>query len=167
MKRGTILVGLFILGVGILAGGIAAEQAQDDLRIWKEFVLDVQAGKMEDTARIRPYYPELLEPMKGYLGQLRVGIAWDKLESGPKVFRVGNQVHFVISLPYKGEGQTLSPPFCFSFLDEKGRWYFQHLDDYRLLFETIWLDRAKNAGWNLAISYEGETCLFRFARPNR
>jgi hypothetical protein len=286
---------VLIILVGLLVPASLPASQYEDLRIWKEFVSDLRAGKMEDPARIRPYYPELLEPMKGYLGQLRVGIAWDRLESGPKVFRVGNQVHFVISLPYQGEGQTLSPPFCFSFLDEKGRWYFQHMEtvmirmdqlgplpatsfpdvpaerkawmreeieisdqvrlfaylakekgkdfafnwfrdgagyalaartwipfvpperafvlylcwefanrrenpvtlekltaedalvrvtsrwfqlyeaaahlkpqispeDYRRLFETIWQDRATNAGWDLTISYEGEACLFRLAR---
>ncbi len=40
-------------------------------------------------------------------------------------------------------------------------------DDYRQMFETIWQDRAKNAGWNLEISYTDEECLecvFRFTR---
>lgn len=281
--------------IGLLFTAALKAERNDDLRIWKEFVADLQAGKMEDTARIRPYYPEFLEPMKGYLGQLRVGIAWDKLKAEPEVFRVGNQVHFVISLPFKGDEQTFSSPFCFSFLDEKERWYFQHMEtimirmdmlgplpttsfpdvpaerkawmreeieisdqvhlfvflaeekgkefafnwfrdgagyalgartwvpfvapakafilylcwdfahrrenpltlekladteavvrvvprwfqlyeaaahlkpkisaeDYRRLFETIWQDRAKNAGWDLAITYEGEACLFRFTR---
>jgi len=295
MKRGTILAGFFILGAGILAGGIAAEQAQDDLHIWKEFVFDLRAGKMEDAARIRPYYPELLEPMKGYLGQLRAGIAWDKLKAEPEAFRVGNQVHFVISLPYSGDERKLSAPFCLTFLVDEGRWYFQHMEtimirmdklgplpatsfpdvpaerkawmreeieisdqvrlfaflsrekgkefafgwfhdgagyalgarawvpfvpperafilylcwdfanrkenpvtlekitdteasvrvvprwfqlyeraahlkpqislgDYRRLFETIWTDRALNAGWNVEFSYRGDECVFRFAR---
>jgi hypothetical protein len=298
MKSMGQLAGLLLMIAGVLTSGAMAAQDQGDLRIWKEFVVDVRAGKMEDAARIRAYYPELLEPMKGYLGQLREGIAWDKLKAEPEVFRVGNQVHFVISLPYCGDEQTLSSPFCFTFLVEKGRWYFQHLEtimirmdrlgplpatsfpdvpaerkawmreeieisdqvrlfaylakekgkdfafgwfrdgagyalaartwipfvpperafvlylcwefanrrenpvtlekladtealvrvvprwfqlyeaaahlkpqispeDFRLLFETIWQDRAKNAGWNLAISYEGEACLFRLARPNR
>ena len=288
------LPALIILAALLVPASLPASP-NEDLRIWKEFVSDLQAGKMEDAARIRAYYPELLEPMKGYLGQLRIGIAWDKLKAEPEVFRVGDQVHFVISLPYKGDEQTLSPPFCFSFLDEKGRWYFQHMEtimirmdqlgplpatsfpdvpaerkawmreeieisdqvrlfaflakekgkdfafgwfrdgagyalaartwvpfvpperafvlylcwdfarrrenpvtlekladteavvrvvprwfqlyeaaahlkpqisseDFRRLFETIWQDRAKNAGWDLAISYEGEACLFRLAR---
>lgn len=285
---------LIILAVLLVPASLAATQ-NDDLRIWKGFVSDLQAGKMEDAARIRAYYPELLEPMKGYLGQLRSGIAWAELKSEPEVFRVGDQVHFVISLPYKGDERTLSPPFCFSFLDEKGRWYFQHMEmvmirmdllgplpatsfpdvpaerkawireeieisdqvrlfaflakekgkdfalgwfrdgagyalaartwvpfvaperafvlylcwefanrrenpvtlekltdtealvrvvprwfqlyeaaahlkpqispeDYRRLFETLWQDRATNAGWDLTISYEGDACLFRLTR---
>lgn len=290
-RKSSVLFFILILFVGT-----SFPAAQDnDLRIWKEFVADLRAGKMEDTARIRPYYPELLLPMKGYLGQLRAGIAWEKVKSEPEVFRIGDQVHFVISLPYISDEQRLSSPFCFTFLVEKGRWYFQHmenimirmdklgplpatsfpdvpaerkawmkeeieisdqvrlfaflakekgkdfafdwfrdgagyalaartwvpfvtpdrafvlymcwdfahrkenpvtleklsdaeavvravprwfelyeraahlkpqipLEDYRRLFETIWQDRAKNAGWNLAISYENGACLFRLTR---
>lgn len=32
-------------------------------------------------------------------------------------------------------------------------------DDYRHIFETIWHDRATNAGWKLAIEYEDPECL--------
>ena len=284
-----------IILLGLLVPAFLPALQNDGLRIWREFLSDLQAGKMEDPARIRPYYPELLEPMKGYLGQLRIGIAWDKLNAEPEVFQVDNQIHFVISLPSSGDERELSAPFCLTFLVEKERWYFQHMetimirmdklgplpatsfpdvpaerkawmreeieisdqvrlfaflardkgkdfafswfrdgagyalaartwvpfvrperafvlylcwefanrretpvtlekltdtealvritprwfelfgraahrkpqissDDFRILFETIWQDRAKNAGWNLAISYEGEVCLFRFAR---
>ncbi len=43
-------------------------------------------------------------------------------------------------------------------------------DDYKKIFETIWQDRAKNAGWNLEISYKDTECLqcvFRFTRLNK
>jgi hypothetical protein len=31
--------------------------------------------------------------------------------------------------------------------------------DYKEIFETIWIDRAKNAGWDLNIKYEDPECL--------
>ncbi len=41
-------------------------------------------------------------------------------------------------------------------------------EDYKEIFETIWQDRARAAGWNLAIEYlnaKGSTeCVFRFTR---
>lgn len=40
-------------------------------------------------------------------------------------------------------------------------------EDYKRIFETIWQDRAKEAGWKLAIEYQDPECLqviFRFAR---
>jgi hypothetical protein len=36
--------------------------------------------------------------------------------------------------------------------------------DYRALFEFRWQDRATNAGWTLAISYEEGDCVFQFSR---
>ena len=40
------------------------------------------------------------------------------------------------------------------------------LDDYRRLFEVVWLDRAESAGWNLSISYGKGECVFRFVKPD-
>lgn len=37
-------------------------------------------------------------------------------------------------------------------------------DDYKKIFETIWQDRAKHAGWNLKIEYKENICLFNFNR---
>lgn len=37
-------------------------------------------------------------------------------------------------------------------------------EDYRALFEFRWQDRARNGGWGLRISYEGDECVFRFSR---
>ncbi len=38
------------------------------------------------------------------------------------------------------------------------------LEDYRRLFEGVWQDRARSAGWNLTISYEAGECVFRLSR---
>lgn len=43
-------------------------------------------------------------------------------------------------------------------------------EDYKKIFETIWQDRAKNAGWNLNIKYEDSECLqtvLHFTRDNK
>jgi hypothetical protein len=40
------------------------------------------------------------------------------------------------------------------------------IDDYRHLFETVWLDRAQNAGWDLHISYDKGECVFRFVKQD-
>lgn len=39
------------------------------------------------------------------------------------------------------------------------------LADYRRLFEYRWQDRARNAGWSLAISYDGDDAILRFVKP--
>jgi hypothetical protein len=35
-------------------------------------------------------------------------------------------------------------------------------EDYRQIFNTIWLDRANNAGWDLEITYEQGECILHF-----
>ena len=41
------------------------------------------------------------------------------------------------------------------------------LPDFRRLFEYRWQDRAKNAGWSLSITYEGEDCVLRFSKSDK
>jgi hypothetical protein len=126
-----------ILAVGIIQILGSAAAPKEGLRVWKEFVTDLRAGKMEDAARIRPYYPLLLEPMKGYLGQLRSGVDWDKLVDEPEVFPVGNQIHCVISIPWRGARDEAPVPFCFTFLVEGGKWYFQHMETIMIRMDKL------------------------------
>ena len=37
-------------------------------------------------------------------------------------------------------------------------------DDYRRVFETIWQDRAGNAGWDLGITHSQDECVLNFKR---
>ena len=37
-------------------------------------------------------------------------------------------------------------------------------EDYNKIFETIWLDRAKYAGWQLKIEWDKNICIFNFYR---
>ena len=37
-------------------------------------------------------------------------------------------------------------------------------EEYRRIFETIWQDRAKNAGWNLEIEYRGTFSFLHFSK---
>ncbi len=37
-------------------------------------------------------------------------------------------------------------------------------EDYRRIFETLWHDRVKNAGWDLQIIYRGVQCFLHFKR---
>ncbi len=38
--------------------------------------------------------------------------------------------------------------------------------DYHCLFETIWVDRARKAGWEVTFTYQNEQCEMLFRRPN-
>lgn len=37
-------------------------------------------------------------------------------------------------------------------------------EDYLAIFESVWKDRARAAGWNLEISYESSGCIMHFTR---
>jgi len=266
----------------------------NDLQVWREFREALRSGAMADPERYRPLQPSLLQPMMGYLEEIRKTATWEEGE-GPEVFHVGNRVHYLTPLTIKHGDSASTGTFCFSLILEGGRWYFQHLesivirldkigeppvssfpdisgeqkawirdeiqisrdvrlfgdlsrekgkeaafnwfkdgrgyalqarvwvpfvsperafvlyacwdlsnlrgeqavleklsddearirfrprafaiyeqashlkqqinvDDFRRLFEVVWLDRARNAGWNLRISYEKDNCVFRFAK---
>src|SRR5271157_313048 len=63
------------------------------------------------------------------------------------------------------EARVRFTPRAFALYDQTAQFKQRiNIDDYRHLFETVWLDRAQNAGWDLHISYEKGECVFRFAK---
>lgn len=38
-------------------------------------------------------------------------------------------------------------------------------DDYRRIFDTVWQNRAHQAGWDLRLTCKGAECIFDFSRP--
>jgi hypothetical protein len=58
-------------------------------------------------------------------------------------------------------------PRAFALYDHMGQLKQEiNIDDYRRLFETVWLDRARSAGWDLHISYDKGECVFRFVKQD-
>jgi hypothetical protein len=274
----------------------SAAEEPGDRQVWNEFRDALRSGAMADPDRYRPLHPSLLEPMMGYLEEIRKAGTWVKEGQDLEIFHVGNRVHYLAPLTLKRGDSTSTATYCFSLILEGGRWYFQQLeaivirldkigpppvssfpdvsedqkawirdeiqvsrdvrlfvdlarkmgteaaldwfkdgagyalqarawvpfvsperafilyvcwdlsnlrgeqavleklgddearirftprafaiyehashlkqqirlDDYRRLYETVWLDRARSAGWDLHISYEKEECVFRFVNP--
>ncbi len=104
---------------------------QPELATWREFVALLQAGPFP-AERVRPYRPELLESNLRALEIIRQEAGAGELKRAPEVFRVGQQLHYLLPLTLKSGKAT----YTFSFLVDGGRWYFQHLDAI-----TIRLDR--------------------------
>ncbi|MCX6567164.1 MAG: hypothetical protein NTW38_12230 [Candidatus Aminicenantes bacterium] len=79
--------------------GLQPVWGQDDLAVWKEFVTAVKSGRIT-LDRIRPHegvsremqLQQLME-IKGYHDQLKSWTEWDD----PKVFPVGDQVHYIVT----------------------------------------------------------------------
>ena len=166
--------------------GFLEADCQEDLHIWKEFVELMKNGRIT-VDQIRPHQWISEEGLMDHLNDLKTwtdqASSWKEWEATPEIFPVGNQVHFLIPL---GFGNETERSFCFTFLKEDAVVILQthffylykragHLkqqipfEDYRQIFETIWQDRAANAGWHLDITYEdpeGLKCVFHFTKKS-
>ncbi len=119
----------------LVAGTVAAAEPSGDLEVWKSFREALRSGRMADPERYRPLLPNLREPMMGYLEEIRKSATWD--EKDPEVFHVGDRVHFVTSLTFPEGDSSASQTFCFSFVLEGGRWYFEHLEGISIRLDRI------------------------------
>jgi hypothetical protein len=109
-----------------------ATHAQEENEIWRQFVAQLKSGQFS-ADQIRPYDPISKSTMFGFLSLMRQGATWSEWETSPESHRVGNQVHYLIPLTIDGARNT----YCFTFLTEAGKWYFQHFESI-----TVRLDKA-------------------------
>jgi hypothetical protein len=129
--------GLPALAINVLIMASAAlsalpSQVQPDTLIWREFVAALKAGEITPD-RLRPYYEEFRPPLLGYLKEIRQRVDWVEMEAEPEIHRVGTQVHFLVPLSFEGAKGT----YVFSFLTDKGSWYFQHLEAITIRMDKL------------------------------
>ena len=106
--------------------------AQQESEIWRQFVAQLKSGQLSPD-QIRPYDPIPKSMMFEFLSRMRQGAVWSEWETSAETHRVGDQVHYLISLTIDGVRGT----YCFTFLTEAGKWYFQHLESI-----TVRLDKT-------------------------
>jgi hypothetical protein len=121
-----------VLASFLIVSASGAGHAQGGIEIWKEFVNILQKSEFPKE-KIRPYQESLREPLLGFLRQMREKATWEEWEASPEIYRVDNQVHFLIPLSFDNQKDT----YCFSFLSEKGNWYFQHLESITIRLDKI------------------------------
>lgn len=105
---------------------------RDNVAIWTEFVSQLKKGELTSD-RIRPYHESLTEPILRFLGMMKEKALWEEFEAMPEFHQVGNQVHCLIPLTFNGERNT----YCFTFLVEGGKWYFQHLESIIIRLDNV------------------------------
>jgi hypothetical protein len=117
-----------VIGLLLCPGAIRAEKP---IAVWRAFVKQVKAGKLTE-ADVRPYRG-LSRATLVHFARETVGKTPLVRMKRPEVFRVGNQLHFVVQL-------SKEPPssFCFTFVRRGGRWYYRHVENI-----FIRLDRVK------------------------
>jgi hypothetical protein len=125
------------IGLILLVGsGTAYGQGQDDLAIWKEFVAGIKGGKITPD-QIRPYEGipketqlEQLKAFKGYHDKYNTWKEWEN----PKVFPVGNQVHYIVTFTWGGQSKN---DFCFTLLKDGGKWYYRHVEGIFIRLDEV------------------------------
>jgi|GEM_PF-579809 len=135
------LIAIFLLLIGSWLGGAVLMRVQDEeaIRIWKEFVTDLRAGKMENPERYRLLNAAWNDSFVGWMKILREGVDWDKTKATPEIFRVGDEIKYVVPVWQKAEDGLREHTYCFTLILENGRWYYRHLESI-----TIRLDKVKN-----------------------
>lgn len=98
-------------------------QSQDETTIWKEFVKALKSNTFT-IEQIRPYEFVSKELLMEGLKDMRDKASWEEWEVEPETFRVENKIHYLIPLTLNGHKTT----YCFTFLIENDRWYYQHLE---------------------------------------
>jgi hypothetical protein len=84
--------------------------------------------------RIRPYYPEMQEPLMRVLEHFRQSSRPEDWKAKPELHRVGNQILGIISLTEAGGKKV---PYCFTLLVEDSQWYFQHVESIFVRLDQI------------------------------
>jgi hypothetical protein len=135
------LIAIFLLFAGSWLGGAVLMRVQDEeaIRIWKEFVTDLRAGKMENPERYRLLNAAWNDSFVGWMKILREGVDWNKTKATPEIFRVGDEIKYVVPVWQKAEDGLREHTYCFTLILENGRWYYRHLESI-----TIRLDKVKN-----------------------
>ena len=114
-----VLPGIFLL-VFIFTG---VSPAQEEMRIWNEFVTLWKEGKITEE-KIHPYYESFKKPLIGFLQTILDESKPGELDAVPEIFRVENKVHYLLKSSAKGQKVT----YCYSLILENDEWYFHHLE---------------------------------------
>lgn len=101
-------------------------------QVWTEFVTLLRTGDFPPE-KIKPYQEDLRSPMLGFLGTMSRKADWKEWLTHPDMFPVGEQVHYLVPLTFDGQKAT----YCFSFVVERGDWYFQHLEAITLRMDRL------------------------------
>jgi len=131
MKRAILLLTVAVL---LLFCTSKVTCGQDDLKIWQEFVSTLKKGEItQDKVRPYPEMADLKGTLMGFLKTMQEKASWQEWEATPEIYRVGQNVHYLIPLTFDGEKDE----YCFTFLTEGDKWYFRHLETITIRLDKI------------------------------
>jgi len=106
--------------------------AQNEIKIWKDFVKTLMADKMT-LERIRPIGGASKETLLGWLKIVKEKVPFKELDVEPEFYRVDHLIHFF--LPLTLEDRDVN--YCFSFVMEGNTWYFHALETIFIRFDKM------------------------------
>jgi hypothetical protein len=121
-----------VLACLVFAGTFQLARAQNELKIWKDFVNMLKNNKM-NLERIRPRGGSSKETLMGWLNSMKEKASLKELTAEPEFYHVENLVHFILPLTY--EGPKIN--YCFTFLMEGNNWYFHGLETIFVRLDKI------------------------------
>jgi hypothetical protein len=124
-----------LVGFAVLALFPAMTMAQtpDSNAVWHEFTTRLRAGNIVDDD-LRPYYPQLREPMLRFLDSFRRNSRPEDWDAKPELHAVGDQLHGIVTLT-GADGKKV--PYCFTLLVQDARWYFQHVESIFIRLDRL------------------------------
>lgn len=123
----VVFVSLFFAGTFQMA------YAQNELKIWKEFVAALKNNALSPD-RIRLIEPMTQDMIRETLQRFREDAVWPEWEAEPEIIRADPQLNFII--PLKGKFGTLTD-YCFMFVVEKNQWYFRSVEAIFIRLDKI------------------------------
>lgn len=108
-------------------------RAQNELKIWKEFVAALKNNALSPD-RIRLIEPMTQDMIQETLRRFRGDAVWAEWEAEPEIIRADPQLNFII--PLKGKLGTRTN-YCFMFVVEKNQWYFRSVEAIFIRLDKI------------------------------
>jgi len=106
--------------------------AQDDLKIWNEFVEAVKNDQITPD-KIRTYNNLPNDMLLQWSKMFKEGKLWEQIQGTPEVYKVGKHIHYIVTFAKDDWKST----FCHTFLVEDGKWYFRHLENITIRLDKI------------------------------
>jgi len=106
--------------------------AQDDLKIWKEFVEAIKNDQITPD-RIHTYDDLPKDMLLRWSKMFKEGKLWEQIQGTPEVYKVGDHIHYIVTFAKDNWKST----FCHTFLIEDSKWYFRHLENITIRLDKI------------------------------
>lgn len=114
-----------------IAGGEQSYASEGDYKIWRTFVNKVKKGTLVEKD-ILPFEGITKKTLLDFTKLIK-NADQKELQRQPEVYRVGEYIHFILQLTENNQ----SSPYCFTFWQKQGKWYFHNLESILIRFDKI------------------------------